>query len=36
MAKKNKIHISLVIHPRKSDENKDLDTSCFYGSGKAS
>jgi len=35
MATKFNIHISLVIHPRKTEEVKDLDVSCFYGSGKA-
>lgn len=35
MATKNKIHVSLVIHPRKVEDTKELDLASFYGSGKA-
>jgi hypothetical protein len=35
IASKYKIHVSLVVHPRKTEEKVDLDVSSFYGSGKA-
>ena len=35
IATKYKIHVSLVIHPRKVEDNRELDLASFYGSGKA-
>ena len=35
VATKRKIHVSLVIHPRKVEDNRELDLASFYGSGKA-
>jgi hypothetical protein len=35
IASKYKIHVSLVVHPKKTEEKVDLDVSSFYGSGKA-
>ena len=35
LATNKHVHISLVIHPRKVEEYKDLDLASFYGSGKA-
>jgi len=30
----NKVHITLVVHPRKEDENSKLSISSFFGSAK--
>jgi twinkle protein len=35
IATNHDVHISLVIHPRKIDENEDLSLSSVFGSAKA-
>ncbi|KAM4636619.1 twinkle mtDNA helicase [Discoglossus pictus] len=35
-ATENNCHVTLVIHPRKEDDDKDLQTSSIFGSAKAS
>lgn len=34
-ATKKGVHISIIAHPRKENEDKDLTTSSFYGSVKS-
>jgi twinkle protein len=35
MATENDVHMTLVIHPRKVDENDDIGISSIFGSAKA-
>jgi len=35
IATEKNVHISIVIHPKKSDNNNDLEISSIYGTSKA-